>query len=420
MNTNILDFGAVADGSEVCTEKIQAAIDKCAATGGGRVTVPVGTYVSGTIWLRSNVELHLAHGANLIASRDLDDYNDNDAYEQNFFSINEQWNGKHLIIALECENVAITGHGVIDGSGDEFYGEIEPHRDFVWDKGIALAKDKEKLRLGQLVVFVECQHIKVTDVTIKNCSSWTMLFHGCDYVQVRGYKSFNLPYTANTDGIDIDSCSFVTMSDCIIEAGDDAIAVRCNPRKLKNNTKVCENVTITNCALSSYSSGIRIGVGNGYLRHLCVSNLSYKHASNLITFSVSYLGKSISHIEDVMLSNITCERTNRIVEINGEYGYVKNVVIDNIRANAAATMNLTAIGDCEVENFRVSNVVAHYKNKYDPMTSEQRKKRGDYLVYAKNVKGLELSNLKLTIEPGEEDTWKDNICVEDCPNAIVK
>ena len=107
---NVLDFGAKEN--VLATKSIQAAIDACSAEGGGRVIIPSGTYVCGTIWLKSNVELHLEMGAVLKASSDMDDYNDEDAYPQNYGVPVENWRGTHLIIALEAHNVAITGNGV--------------------------------------------------------------------------------------------------------------------------------------------------------------------------------------------------------------------------------------------------------------------------------------------------------------------
>ena len=83
MTYSIIDFGAAAGGETLCTAAIQAAIDACAAAGGGRVIVPAGLYRTGTIFLRSHVELHLQHGARLKASTNLDDYNADDAYPQN-------------------------------------------------------------------------------------------------------------------------------------------------------------------------------------------------------------------------------------------------------------------------------------------------------------------------------------------------
>ena len=162
MNTNILDFGAIGDGKTLCTAQIQAAIDACAESGGGTVTVPAGRYLTGTIWLRSNVELHLCHASVLRGSDNLDDYNAEDAYEQNFsFPKEEQWVGKHLILAIECKNVALTGTGTIDGSADAFMGELEFKSVHTWRAGIRFAKDKEKFRPGQLICFVECEKVLV-------------------------------------------------------------------------------------------------------------------------------------------------------------------------------------------------------------------------------------------------------------------
>lgn len=109
-------FASTPDARGLWTAALQRAIDTCHANGGGRVVVPAGTYRIGTVYLRSNVELHLEAGTMLLASECLEDYNDPDAYPQNHSSQSEGWCGKHLIIALECENVAITGGGCIDGS----------------------------------------------------------------------------------------------------------------------------------------------------------------------------------------------------------------------------------------------------------------------------------------------------------------
>ena len=109
MNINILTTGAMADGVTLNTESIQKAIDLCAENGGGRVEVPAGTFVTGTIWLKSHVELYLEQGAVLKASTNMDDYNELDAYPQNYSWLPEEWVGKHLIITVGQTDVAIAG-----------------------------------------------------------------------------------------------------------------------------------------------------------------------------------------------------------------------------------------------------------------------------------------------------------------------
>ena len=167
MTYNISDFGAKKEKDS--TKSIQSAIDKCASEGGGQVVIPSGTYISGTIWLKDNVELHLQMGAVLKASDDLDDYNKEDAYMQNWGSVSEKWRAKHLIIALECNNASITGNGIIDGSGDCFFGEERVfYSGYAWEGGYVTSKDENILRPGQLICFIECSNVKVSDITLKN------------------------------------------------------------------------------------------------------------------------------------------------------------------------------------------------------------------------------------------------------------
>ena len=164
MMYNILDYGACTDGCSVCTESIQKAIDACNENGGGRVLVPAGKYVSGTFYLKDNVELHLEQGALIKASPDINDYNDEDAYPQNFGCLSENWLGKHLVIALECKNVAITGFGIIDGNGEHFIEDMRPdcyHGYYGWRKGLLKCRYPEVQRPGQLICFIESSEILV-------------------------------------------------------------------------------------------------------------------------------------------------------------------------------------------------------------------------------------------------------------------
>ena len=150
MNTSILDFGAVSDGKTLNTAAIQSAIDSVSEAGGGRVIIPTGTFLTGTVYLKDHVEIHLEMGAVLKASCDLNDYNPLDAYPENSSSQKEEWTGRHLIICYHKKDVAITGCGTIDGSGDFFYEEPKRSKSFnyIWGYGIAKAKDKEKMRPG--------------------------------------------------------------------------------------------------------------------------------------------------------------------------------------------------------------------------------------------------------------------------------
>lgn len=228
MNITITSQNNAAD-IQLCTPQLQAAIDSCAENGGGRVSLPAGDYLTGTLYLRSHVELYLEKGARLLASPNPADYNAEDAYEQNWAGQNEGWSGKHLILCIEQTDVSICGLGTIDGNGELFFEQPHPSTGWCghWRFGQAGSRDKQNVRPGQMVCFIESSNIRVSDVTLTDASCWALFFHGCRSVFVHGLTILNKPWNLNTDGIDIDCCYDVSVSNCKIEVGDDPIAIRC-------------------------------------------------------------------------------------------------------------------------------------------------------------------------------------------------
>lgn len=417
MNTNILDYGAVPNGTGICTTAIQAAINACAETGGGRVVVPAGHYVSGTIWLKSHVELHLEHGAHLIASTERTDYNALDAYEQNYGYAPEQWVGQHFILAVEQKDVAITGTGVIDGSGDAFFEEPRRSGFSYWMHGIAQAKDKEQLRPGQLICFVECTDVAVMDVTIRNTPCWGLFLHGCDVVTVRGIKVFNPNYYANTDGLDIDSCRYVTVSDCIIDTGDDAIAIRCAAYRLKDKERVCEHITITNCCLSSCACALRIGVGRGIIRHVQVSNVTVGEAGALLCLMSGYNGAGAVHLEDIHMQHVTGTNLSHVFDItDGSEAGICHVTCSDIRAEAKYGSNIVATTPGTISDLALRNVdiqiqdwgIPEYSN-----TTEQ------VVLRMQGVKEALLERVRITVADGVRSEWKRDIQLMDCADVEI-
>ncbi len=413
---NILDYGAVADGVTVCSKSIQAAIDACHANGGGQVVVPAGTFVTGTIWLKSNVELHLAHGALLKASENLADYNDEDAYEQNFSYPPEEWCGKHLIMILECDNVAITGTGTIDGSAAAYY-DFENrilHGEYVWADGLSLSKDKVNLRPGQLLCFVESTNVRVTDICIRNATSWCCFFHGCEYITVRGLRVFNDFSAANTDGIDLDCCRFAAVSDCIIETGDDDVAIRCSGSKLKKAPPVCEHITISNCVLSCASSAFRIGVGMGNIRHIRVSNITLSRAGVGLHFMPTIHKHGCIDIEDVNFSNISAVNVGYPMLIGGDAGSVKNIVLDNIRMEAKAESEIAAHDSCVVSDLLLRDVQLRLCDEKRPFTERTLKERGLTALRVENAQRIRMERVSVTAEDSVAGTWQAMYAEKEC------
>ncbi len=424
MNTNILDYGAVSGGKVLCTDAINAAIDACYESGGGRVTVPAGFYLSGTIWLRSGVELHLEHNSTIKGSDNMDDYNAEDAYEQNMSSRkNEKWLGKHLIIALECENVAVTGTGTLDGNGDFFLGEAKPWSCYVWRDGCRQAKDEELCRPGQLLCFIECRRVLVENITIRNQPCWGCFLHGCEYVTVRGLQTRNPTTFFNSDGIDIDCCRYVTVSDCIIDTGDDCIAIRGNPRLLKDK-KVCEYITISNCVLGSNSCTFRLGVGSGLIQHVRVTGITITRGAPAIQIMSSYIGKGSCSIIDASFSNISIANSARPFEITEGSAQgnavIRDITVENVRCETYGYVHLRVDNKNTVENINLRNWQVIMKEGPEPVVPQCYERRGTVWFRGKYVKDLTLSNFKIQDPENHLSIWQDGLFqLPECENLVL-
>ena len=311
-------FGTKGDGVTKDTVPFQRALDACARTG-GTVKVPPGIYLIGSVFLGDDTELRLAEGATLLGSPDLSDYNDPDAYPQNYGCPDEGWSAKHLIIAVERRNVAISGKGVIDGNGRSFFADEKTY----WGKigwrrgGIASRGDPSEMRRpGQEIVFIECTGVSVRDVTLRDMACWSCFFHGCRDVVVGGVTVRNGLCNLNTDAFDVDSCRNVKIGDCDIVTGDDAIAIRGSPSRLKDVSKVCENVRVSNIVCQVSAAGVRVGVGNGTIRDVRISNMCIKESGRGLHVQCCYGtpnggGKAGVDISDIVFENVsirdTCE-----------------------------------------------------------------------------------------------------------------
>ena len=345
---NILDFGAIPDGTTLNTTAIQKAIDAMATQGGGQVIVPAGTFMTGTLRLKDNIDLHLEPGSVLLASKNLDDYNKLEEYPQNWGSQREQWRGAHLIIAIGRKNVSITGRGVIDGSGDFFYElpfENPPLRhNYAWSWGLRVSRDKEMLRPGQLLVFCECQNVLVSGISIRNSPCWCCYLIGCQDAVIEKLFIRNPRDAANTDGIDIDCCQNVMVSNCNIETGDDAITLRGHEKPLGRHAP-CENVTITNCVLGCSVCAFRIGVGSGTIRNVTISNIVIRRAARGFLVQSAYSPNTGVDIYDISVSNIRLDHTACPVLVSSGFpdttATIHDISFDGLHGNCYSNLAVT-------------------------------------------------------------------------------
>ena len=278
---NVRDFGAKGDGLSKDTAAIQAAVDTCTRAGGGTVLLPAGTFLSGTIRLKSNVDLQLSAGTILQASSDRQDYLRVHPAEEYLptaapvrtapsytFTLDY-----HLLVAQEAENVTISGTGTIFGNGRAWMDGLK------YESGQEKYKIKGGWRPGPLVAFDRCKRVKLLNITLKEAPQIHAFFIGCDNLLIAGVSVLGDKRILNGDGLHITCCRDVIISDCDVVAGDDAIPIFTFPHWLEKEQAVVENIVISNCLLSSDHSGIRLGYTNdGVIQNIRCSNVIVRDA----------------------------------------------------------------------------------------------------------------------------------------------
>ena len=339
---HVKDYGATGNGIVKDTQAIQNAIDDCHVNGGGVVVVSSGTYLCGTIYIKSNIELHLESGATILGSPDRKDYNADDIFSENVAFASENVTAAHLIIAYQQDNVSITGNGIIDGNSNCFFEQDE----YTVQNSSYRFKIKnlpiKSWRPGQMVFFCRCTNVNVSNVKLYNSTYWTLFVLGCRDVHINGLTIENPPTTQNGDGIDIDCSQNVTVSDCIVRSGDDSLTVRANRRALGENTISCENITVSNCILSSPCCAIRVGVGDGNVRNCTFSNIIITNSRTGINMVCRYSKNSMHgvNMENVKFSSFIMDVIIPFSINSGELAIppagMKNISFRNFSIKATA------------------------------------------------------------------------------------
>jgi polygalacturonase len=394
---NVRDFKAVGDGKTKDSPAIQAAINAASAAGGGTVLVPNGVYLCGTILLRDNVTLHLAEGATLLGSTNPADYTDISVSGLQKAPI-------ALVLAHKVRNIAITGRGKINGQGGSFpQKDNAPGRPF----GIKL---------------VECQDVLIADVRVEDSAAWVIHLLACERAVVRGVRVWSHA-NYNNDGLDIDSCSDVAVSQCHFDCQDDAICLKSTP------DRICENIVISDCIASSHCNLIKMGTASvGGFRSITITNcvlLAPRYSKKLNGADRGIGGINLELVDGGMMdriaiSNITMDgitlplfiRFGSRKRTEGKpAGTLRNVIISNIVANNLGPIgsSITGLPGQMVENVTLSNLQFTYEGGGTAADAQHGVPERDkaypegwmfgtlpaWGLYCRHVRGLRLNNVKL-------------------------
>ncbi len=444
---NILDYGAVKD--KLSTAAIQKAIDAAFEAGGGMVVVPAGTYITGALILKSRINLYLEQGSELRSSTNLED-----------FLVGTRRYG--MIYCEDAIQVSITGKGVINGLGSEFYVADENHVNSSSLNGVpefypALTRQKEqymkeskfftdgpikrKPRPGMTIVFFHCNQVTIKDITIKDTPIWATRFGYCEDVLISGISIQNNLMIPNSDGLHFTVSRNVRISDCDIVAGDDAIIVtgfakventpgftsaEQDKYKYGNKSMYAENIQVSNCRLQSRSSAIRIGYGQHPIRRCSFTNIIISESNR----GIGVFAHDSSSIEELIFSNIIIEtrlhngvwwgrgepiHVSSISRLKGEpAGKIKNVQFNNITAVGEQGIILYALKESPMEDIQFQNVKLHLKKGKETMNyggnfDLRPTQAPETQLFSHDIPGLFAQNIdKLSIKDFDL-TWDSNL-----------
>lgn len=407
-----MDFGAIADGKTLCTAAIQSAIDECSKKG-GRLVFPAGTYLTGTFYIKSRVELHLEKDAVILGSPNIDDY----TTDTGGIRYNTPWMDRCLIYAEGADNISITGKGTLNGNGSK--------ENFPPGKGGA---DRP-----MLLRLFNCKNIILRDITMRDPASWGAAIIGCENVDVRNLTIHNRS-NWNGDGLDFDSCRNVTVDNCDINTSDDSICLQASEKN-----RPCENIRITNCRMSSHWAAIRIGL----LTRSDIRNVEIRdcHFYDIVGEGFKIQMAEGAVIEDMLFENITMKNVTRPVFITlnrhrftrelinvplPPAGRVRNLKFNNITAiagnpavkNGMAYMAIIGVPEQKIEDIEFRNVEITFPGGGTEATAQRRDvpELGDwkpeffmfngdlpaYGLYVRHVRGITLNNVKLRFTEEEK------------------
>ncbi len=396
----VTDYGANPDGTTLSTTALQKAIDACAENGGGRVVIPPGKFLTGTLWLRDNVDFHLQPGSTILGTTD-----------------NPARYTDALLLLDKVTNVTISGDGTINGQG--------------WHQNFNNRGREIKVSRPEMIFVRESKHIKITGIKLRDAARWIIRLKKSEWITIDNINIYSHSNT-NNDGIDIDA-SNVVISNSIIDCDDDAIC-------FKSYTPgfIVENVSISNCRIASNCNAIKFGTWSAVgFRNISISNCVitsaaednvrtpkwYERMEGITRQPTVISGLALEVVDggfmdQVTITNVSMQGVQTPIFIrlgNREgIGSLSNVIISNIIATneSRITSSITGIKDAFVENVLIKDVIfqskgtATLEHARKPVPEKdggypENRMYGDSLpahgFYVRHAKGIHLENLRLKL-----------------------
>ena len=408
----ITDFGAVR--GELCTEAIQKAIDAANRQGGGRVVVPAGEYLTASIVMRSNVELHLEAGSVL---RFVDDF---DAYP----IIDTRWEGyeqdsyRPLIYAKDEENVAVTGFGTLEGQGKKWWTEFRAKR-------MTVARPC-------FVCFEDCSRVRLEGFRVMNSPAWTIHPLRCENVLIQGLTVINPADSPNTDGINPESCRNVRIVGCHIDVGDDCIAIKAGTEDARESVP-CENITVTGCTMVHGHGGVVLGSEmSGSIRRVAISGCVFDGTDRGIRIKTRRgRGGSVEDVSvtGIVMNDVLCPLVVNLMYFCGKGGkepivsdqnpqpvdettpHVRRIRMADIVVTGAksAAACLFGLPEAPLEDISIVNtqILLTESEPAVPVMNAVTSAVTCAGLTAEHVRGLHLTDLRITGAKGEEIVLRD-------------
>ncbi len=438
---NIIDYGAIADGQTMNTKAIQAAIDAAHnRKKGGRVVLPKGTFLSGSIEMKSNVDVYLEAGAILLGSTNPEDYKPMDTEGRPSSPKNDDNSQMALVLANKANNISLSGKGVIDGQGRA----LALHIDSLHHAGIKIDPKYNYRRMRpnetarpKLFRFSQCTEVKITDLEIKNGACWGLSFELCSDLTIDNLNVTNRTYW-NNDGMDITDSKNVSITNCKVDSADDGICLKSYYPGYFN-----DNIYIANCTIRSSASAIKFGTASyGGFKNVTIENIKV-----FDTFRSAIALESVDGgiIENINIRNIEAVNTGnplfiRLGNRDGETpGIVRNIHIKGMKVQVpfgrpdsdydmrgpavdffhnTFPSSISGMKGYEVEDVVLENIVISYPGRaskgmaYVPLSRleqvpENEKDYPEFHMfgelpawgfYVRHATGLTFKNVKLTLD----------------------